>query len=247
MYHPKVTIAILVYNGANFLAQAIDSALRQTCNNIEVIVVNDGSTDNGATESVARRYGTQIRYIVQENKGVGGAMNAALAHMTGDFFTWLSHDDVHLPEKVASQIEYYEKIGRKDAILFSDFYLINDAGEIWHETHLPFDQYRKTPMLPLLNGSINGCTLFMPARILREFGPFNETLRYYDLWNRILSRHEFFLQPRPLVKYRIHPGQGTNHPQAALEGDALWIRCWNRAAKPSASSSSAAPRSSSSP
>ncbi len=58
MFHPKVTIVIPVYNGANFLAQAIDSALGQTYTNIEVIVVNDGSTDNGATDAVARQYGT---------------------------------------------------------------------------------------------------------------------------------------------------------------------------------------------
>ena len=229
MLHPKVTTAIPVYNGANFLGQAIESALGQTYGNMEVIVVNDGSTDGGATDAVARSYGGRIRYIVQENQGVGGAMNTAVAHMTGDVFTWLSHDDIHLPEKTASQIDYHRRLGKKDAILFSDFYLINEQGEIWHETQLPFEQYLKTPMLPLHTGAINGCTLFMPAHILREFGPFDASLRHvqdYDLWNKILSRHEFFLQRKTLVKYRTHPGQDheSRKSEAAIEGDALWIR-----------------------
>ena len=56
-FHPLVSIIIPVYNGANFLAQAIDSALSQTYDNIEILVINDGSTDNGATEQIALSYG----------------------------------------------------------------------------------------------------------------------------------------------------------------------------------------------
>ena len=226
-FRPRVTIAIPVYNGANYLDQAIDSALAQTYDDVEVIVVNDGSTDDGATAAVARRYEGRIRYIEQPNGGVGAAMNTAVANMTGDVFTWLSHDDIHLPEKVSAQVEYYNKIGKRDAILFSDFYLLNDDGEVWHETKLPYAQFMKTPALALLNGCINGCTLFIPLQILREFGPFDESLRFvqdYDLWNRVLSKYEFFLQQRPLVRYRIHSGQDTHKPGAVIEGDALWIR-----------------------
>jgi glycosyltransferase involved in cell wall biosynthesis len=224
---PKITVAIPVHNGARYLAEAIESALGQTYDRTEVIVVNDGSTDKGATETVARRYADRIRYIQQENRGVGGAMNTVLRHMTGDIFTWLSHDDVWLPHKLQSQLAFYNKLAKKNAILFSDYLLINEDGQISHKTNLSKEQYLKTPMLPLLRGAINGCTLFMPARLLQEFGPFKESLRFvqdYDLWNKILRRHEFFLQPEALVKYRIHAGQGTQKPEAALEGDALWIR-----------------------
>jgi hypothetical protein len=72
---------------------------------------------------------------------------------------------------------------------------------------------------------INGCTLLIPAEILREFGPFDEALRCsqdYDLWYRILAQYEFFHQPEVLIRYRIHPGQGTNTSLAAAEGDVLW-------------------------
>jgi len=227
VFKPRVTIAIPVYNGSNFLAEAIDSALAQTYDDVEVIVVNDGSTDGGATASIARSYGTRIIYIEQANGGVGAAMNTALAKMTGDVFTWLSHDDIHLPQKISAQVEYYNLIGKKDAILFSDVHLINKAGKIWHTSRWPFDRYIATPMLALLNGCINGCTLFIPTHILREFGPFDESLRFtqdYDLWNKVLTKYDFFLQPVPLVKYRVHPGQDTNKSGAIAEGNALWIR-----------------------
>jgi len=227
VFKPRVTIAIPVYNGSNFLAEAIDSALAQTYDDVEVIVVNDGSTDGGATASIARSYGTRIIYIEQANGGVGAAMNTALAKMTGDVFTWLSHDDIHLPQKVSAQVDYYTTIGKRDAILFSDVHLINKAGKIWHTSRWPFDRYIATPMLALLNGCINGCTLFIPTHILREFGPFDESLRFtqdYDLWNKVLTKYDFFLQPVPLVKYRVHPGQDTNKFGAIAEGNALWIR-----------------------
>ncbi|MBO5570669.1 MAG: glycosyltransferase, partial [Clostridia bacterium] len=72
---PKVSIVIPVYNGANFLREAIDSALGQTYPNIEILVVNDGSDDGGETESIALSYGNQIRYFRKENGGVATALN----------------------------------------------------------------------------------------------------------------------------------------------------------------------------
>lgn len=216
-----------VYNGGRYFELALQSALAQTYPNKEIIVVNDGSNDGGETDAVARRYRGRIKYIAQPNKGVAGALNTALEHLTGDVFTWLSHDDLYLPEKTSSQVDFYHRLNRDDAIVFSDYFLMDDKGEVWHETKLDHQRFVKTPMMPLLTGSINGCTLFIPVPILREFGPFDETLRYtqdYELWNKILRRHEFFHHPETVIKYRVHPGQDTNNPSAAIEGDALWVR-----------------------
>jgi glycosyltransferase involved in cell wall biosynthesis len=224
---PRVTIAMPVYNGGRYFRLALESALAQRYDNVEIIVVNDGSTDGGETERIARDYDDRIRYIAQENRGVGGALNTAVANMTGEYFAWLSHDDLHLQHKTRAQIDYLARLGRRDAILFSDFDLIDPDGSTIAVVKLPRDQILRAPMLPLFRGMINGCTLLIPKHILLEFGPFDESLRHtqdYDLWNRILRKHEFFHQPEVLVQYRVHPGQDSKKPEAAAEGDALWIR-----------------------
>ena len=105
----KVSIIIPVYNGANYMRDAIDSALAQTYENIEVIVINDGSTDNGKTDKIARSYGDKIRYYNKKNGGVASAINYGLEKMTGDYFSWLSHDDRYLPNKVSDEISFLEE------------------------------------------------------------------------------------------------------------------------------------------
>jgi glycosyltransferase involved in cell wall biosynthesis len=182
---------------------AIKSALRQTYKNIEVVVVDDGSTDNGHTVEVARSFGDKIKFVQQKNRGVAGALNTALQHMTGDYFAWLSHDDIHLPHKTQAQVDYLNRLDRQDVCLFSDYQLVGPAGEEI------------------------ATVLMIPIEIMCRFGPFDETLRHtqdYDFWNRILAEHEFFHQPEVLIQYRLHPGQDSQKPLAITEGDALWRR-----------------------
>ena len=125
MGKPLVSIVIPVYNGANYMKEAIDSALNQTYPNCEVIVVNDGSNDNGATEKIALSYGDRIRYIKKENGGVATAVNRGIKEMKGEYFSWLSHDDYYYPQKIEKQIEAIEKSGDKTAIAHSNFDFLN--------------------------------------------------------------------------------------------------------------------------
>lgn len=107
------------------MKEAIDSALNQTYPNCEVIVVNDGSNDNGATEKIALSYGDRIRYIKKENGGVATAVNRGIKEMKGEYFSWLSHDDYYYPQKIEKQIEAIEKSGDKTAIAHSNFDFLN--------------------------------------------------------------------------------------------------------------------------
>ena len=88
---PTVSIIIPVYNGSNYLQEAIDSALAQTYPNCEILVINDGSCDEGKTEAIALSYGDRIRYFKKENGGVASALNMGIRQMTGEYFSWLSH------------------------------------------------------------------------------------------------------------------------------------------------------------
>lgn len=228
---PKVTIAIPVYNGADYLREAIESAINQTYENIEVIVLDDGSTDGGRTRDIAQSFGSAIRYIHQENTGVAGALNHIISVMEGDVFTWLSHDDVYFAQKTQIQVEYYNLIARRDAIIFSDVHYIDKLGNKIDNSQFEYGRYISSPKRALLDSAINGCTIFIPVHILREFGPFDLILRYtqdYDLWDRILTKYDFYHLPLPLIEYRIHSQQGTHRPAAVVEGDKLWINIARR-------------------
>src|SRR6185436_20245230 len=101
---PKVSIVIPVYNGSNYLRTAVESALAQTYSNIEIIVVNDGSTDDGDTEAIALSYGGRIKYYCKPNGHVASALNFGIRHMSGEYFSWLSHDDLYKSDKIALQM-----------------------------------------------------------------------------------------------------------------------------------------------
>jgi len=96
----RVSIIIPVYNGAAYLAEAIDCALAQTYLDVEVMIVNDGSTDGSESERIALAYGNRIRYLTKDNGGVASALNRGLQEMTGEWFIWLSHDDYFDAERV---------------------------------------------------------------------------------------------------------------------------------------------------
>ena len=118
--NPKVSIIIPVYNGSDYLKEAIESALAQTYKNTEIIVINDGSKDNGATENIALSFGKKICYFRKSNGGVASALNFGIRKMTGDYFSWLSHDDIYLPKKLQKQVNLILKSPPK-TFIYSNF------------------------------------------------------------------------------------------------------------------------------
>lgn len=127
---PKVSIIIPVYNGADYLEKAIDSALNQSYTNLEVIVVNDGSNDDGKTAEIAKSYGKRIVYIEKENGGVSSALNCGIAKMTGDYFSWLSHDDEYWKEKIERQVAILRKNKNKKMLTLCDTEFIDEKSRV---------------------------------------------------------------------------------------------------------------------
>jgi len=101
--NPLTSAVITVYNGERYLAEAIDSILAQTYRPVEVIVVDDGSTDGSA--GVAKAY-EQIRYIPQPHQGHPSALNTCIEASTGEFIAFLDADDLWIPEKLSLQVQY---------------------------------------------------------------------------------------------------------------------------------------------
>ena len=225
-FNPKVSIVIPVYNGSNYLKEAIDSALAQTYENTEVIVINDGSNDKGKTDKICKSYGNKIRYFKKENGGVASALNMGIEKMEGKYFSWLSHDDVYYPNKIEKQIEYLSKNYDDKKILFCDYELINEKGE--HIQFVKFDhkELKEKPEYALLRGCINGITLFIPKSAFDKYGEFDETLKCtqdYDMWRRFIKSYKFEHIPIIITKTRIHPQQDSNkNPNVITEGNKLW-------------------------
>lgn len=226
---PRVTVVMPVYNGGRYLSRAIASVLAQEYSNFEIVIVNDGSTDEH-TARIAQAFHEanpdRIKYIQQENGGVAVALNTALEVATGDFFCWLSHDDLYYSDRLKSQVEYYEQFGLADACIFSNFSLIDAESKKISGPFLGADIFLSIPELSLLHSGINGCGLLVPMAIMKRYGQFDTSLRYtqdFDFWGRILQNHPFVYQNTELVLYRIHAQQGSQHPAAADEGGTLWI------------------------
>jgi len=211
VFNPKVSIIIPVYNGSNYLREAIDSALAQTYKNIEVIVVNDGSKDGGKVEAIAKSYGDRIRYFYQDNGGVASALNFGIRKMTGDYFSWLSHDDIYYPLKIEVQINFLEK-NKTDVILYSDFEYINSDSKFIRSKLIGNVEPRKFVYTLITSYPINGCTTLIPKTCFDIVGVFNENLmttQDYELWFRMSKKYRFIHINNILIKSRLHHEQGT--------------------------------------
>lgn len=211
-FAPRISIVIPVYNGADYMRHAIDSALAQTYVDIEVIVVNDGSNDGGATEAIAHSYGDRIRYLSKPNGGVATALNVGIAAMTGAYFSWLSHDDAYPPDKIEKQVAFLAGQDDKEIVLYGDYALMDAKGCVFHTVRLPPTPPQSMPLSLYAEQSMHGCTMLVPATAFTRAGVFPEGLRTtqdYDLWVRMAECVPFVHQPEILAYGRQHENQGS--------------------------------------
>lgn len=225
-FHPLVSIVIPVYNGSDYMREAIDSALAQTYDNIEVLVINDGSRDDGETERIAHSYGERIRYFSKNNGGVASALNLGILEMRGDYFSWLSHDDLYLSEKVERQVVCLSSLDNADVIVFSDYVNVDESNNELYPVCMDHSLLSSKPLYAVFRGALHGCTLLIPRTAFIAAGIFNDlrTTQDYDLWFRMIRKHQFVHMPEILVRSRLHPNQGSRNIDATAEANELWIR-----------------------
>ena len=223
----KVSIIIPAYNASNYLREAIECALNQTYENIEVIVVNDGSKDDGATREVALSYGDKIRYFEKENGGSSSALNYGVDRMTGEWFSWLSHDDLYREDKVKKQVDFLrdrhqngEDVSRY--VLFSACEMIDQSGKVIRPYYAPKEQEKATKINTMGNNhwliadqikkyTFHGCSCLIHRSVFDQVGKFDESLRYVndiDMWLRIFKAgYKVHYLPDCLVQGRVHSKQ----------------------------------------
>lgn len=211
---PKVSIIIPVYNGEQYIRESIDSALAQTYENCEIIVVNDGSTD--ATENIVKEYGEKLSYYKKENGGVSTALNMGIRHMTGQYIQYLPADDMLHPEKIEKQIEAILKSGNEMTISWTGWNLNYSDKKVKKEVPMPYvyndKQLYTKDVFPVILGMINTVTVLFNKKYIEKVGVFDESLttsQDYDMWFRIYKNQTTIYIDEPLVDYRVHEQQGT--------------------------------------
>ncbi len=201
---PLVSIIIPSYNAEKYVREAVDSALAQTHKGTEVVVVDDGSTDN--TREVLRPYteAGRIKYVHQANKGLAGARNAGIESSSGDYVAFLDADDIFLPDKVEEQVGALE--ANKDyGVCYSDLLHFDNSGKLYHHRY----KYPSGEIFePLLHKQfINPLTVMARREIFEKYGYFDESLRRsedWDMWLRLAHAGvKFYFLDKPLAKYRI--------------------------------------------
>jgi len=210
---PLVTIVIPVFNGSNFVERAISSAISQRNHYpfIEIIVVNDGSTDNGVTREIALSFGAEIIYLEKPNGGVASALNCGIQRMSGELFSWLSHDDFFHEDRFVNLREILPKL-TPTTILSHEITLTDCSGKpIRAETLL---SYRITgyPYINLIGCLLCGCALVIPKGLILAAGGFREDLRCvqdWDMWSKISLNAEIVHVALPLTSVSIHTDQVT--------------------------------------
>ena len=250
VYTPKISIVIPAYNASNYLAEAIESALAQTYSNVEIVVVNDGSKDGGATRGIALSYGDKIRYIEKENGGSSSALNMGIAHMTGEWFSWLSHDDLYTPDKLERQVAFLNSLELSESersrhIFFAASEMIDAEGRLIRAVSKKkikglADRVNSFPHNGYLIAeptvyTFHGCSCLVHRDAFADVGGFDESLRLLndlDMWYRFFAAdYRVHFIPEILVKGRVHGAQvskSIGYSYHNPEQDMFWERSLNR-------------------
>ena len=206
---PRVSIVVPAYNCGAFIAETIDSALDQTYKDFEIIVVDDGSTDN--TSEVLQGYGDKIKYVYQENSGITVTRNRGVSLSLGEYIAFLDHDDLFYPAKLEKQVallEHNPKLG----MVYCDADIIDSEGRkmgcIFGVPGMGKAPARGHVFVNMVQKTLCNPTMTMiPRRVFEEFGGF-APYRYaqdFDLWLKIAYHYPIDYLPEVLCVYRVHP------------------------------------------
>ncbi len=224
MTSPKVTFVIPTYNCADYIGEALESALAQTYRPLEVVVVDDGSTDQ--TQRIVREFGAKVNYIRQDNRGIAAARNTGIRAASGDFIALLDADDTCSPERVRKQLAAF-RCDAKIRLVASDCALTDSTGQptgdAWTlQDSLGVERLRHLSAAKCCDGQAVVLTeeafvsylrksLFADATVLLKKRIFNQVGRYdetfdraggYDLMIRMLRVCRMAHVCEPLYFYR---------------------------------------------
>jgi len=224
MKNPKVSIIIPAYNHEKYVGEAIQSVLTQTFEDFELIIINDGSTDNTEAE-ILKFKDDRIQYYFQPNRGLSATLNRGVGLARGEFFNFLPSDDMFLPEKLAVQLKAFEE-SADIGVVFSYHLVVDGEGKEVKDDPIvdwftvPFKT--REEIFPALfeRNFLSVPTALIKMECFKKVGLFDESLKIaqdYDLWMRILRYYDLRLIKRILLKLRWHGANLTYRTTAETE------------------------------
>ena len=207
---PKVSVICLCFNHRDYVVESIMSVLNQTYQNYELIIVDDGSSDDsgGVIERFIGQY-PQIKFIrLPNNQGVCKAFNTALASSTGDFIVDLAADDLLLPQRLEKGIQTFDLLSDEYGVIFSDAEWVDKQGKhlYFHSTKYPHHTIPQGNVYKDVIERYFICspTMMFRSQVIQRLGGYDEFLTYedFDFWIRSSRHFHYFYSPEVLVKKR---------------------------------------------
>ncbi len=217
-----------VFNGEKYFELALKSALDQDYQELEIIVVDDGSLDLRYVENICtEQQDKRIKFYRKENGGVGSALNYAINKASGKYISWLSHDDTYETNKISAQVKYIESMTTTRCAIYSSYKVINENSEVITEVNVESEVKKAVTSLgPLEYGVLHGCSVLIPRELMTDLGLFREDLKFvqdYEFWLRCIQTGiKFHLLNEPLVNSRKHKEQNGTKNNTSVENYTLW-------------------------
>jgi glycosyltransferase involved in cell wall biosynthesis len=222
--NPRVSILLPVYNSELYIREAVESILAQTFSNLELIIINDGSTDRSV--EILDEYQTvddRIRlYQHPQNQGLIATLNHGLQLVRGEYLAQMHADDISLPERIMRQVHALD--ADPDLVIVGSAYeLITQQGEFIRVDRLPVPDTSIRWHL-LFHSSFAHPSVMMRIDVLRRnnltYNPQMILAEDYDLWSRLIGYGKGTNIDFPLIKYRQHPTQGSKLNPTELSNNA---------------------------
>lgn len=221
---PLVSVLMPVYNAEKHLKEAMDSILLQTYHHLEVVIVNDGSTD-GSEALLASYNDSRIRLLVNpENKGLIYSLNYGLSACKGKYVARMDADDISMPERIAKQVAYMEQ-HPEIGVCGCDYTQFNDSEE---QSFRALSRHDEILSQMIFNSSVVHPSLMIRRSALQDFDPvFNPGYQHaedYELWSKLILHTRFSAVHQLLFRYRIHASQVTQKHSEQQQLSASRIR-----------------------
>ena len=219
MVNDIVSVIIPVFNRENLVSSAIESVLAQTYDSIEIILINDGSTDKSLSilKKYEEKFPHKIKVLDQDNQGQAKARNTGITNSSGGFIAFLDSDDIWLPTKLEEQLKHFtDRVG----LVYSGIEIIDDSGVVLKRERA--NERLQGLIFPelLVENRMTGGSVVVSREALNKVGYFDPSFQAaenWDLWLRICREFEARAIGHPLIQYRIHNDNMSKNDILMLE------------------------------